>query len=403
MTLTVLTIYDKGPRGGGTRVQVDRSIQALRMGGFTVQRLRLGRRAGESDDEDSFPLTFWPHQGLALRSRFLEKVANFKPDLVHVHGSAASLSGVLLKALARHRPVVVTLHDVGLFCMTGLRIFGGSSGDVCVRRAGVACWKSGCWRPPGLFGPAAAVASLSAKVAQRRAWLSQTRVVVPSRYLADLARLHGIADDRTTVVPNICSASQVPPLSPDARPHVLFVGTLSRDKGADLALEALAKLPGESWSATFAGDGPDRTALEMRARKMGLRHVVFAGWREGDDLTRLREQSTVGIFPSRVVESFGLSGLESLAAGRPVVGVARGGVSEWLRDDETGLAIPLPQPEILAGRLTELLFDGERVRRLGEQGRRLVAGHFSPEAHLRLMSSVYSDAVAFRRPERVNA
>lgn len=403
MTLRILTIYDKGPRGGGTRVQVDRAIEALQKAGLSAERLRLGQGGDDDDDRATFPSTFWPHQGLLRRAALLRKVAKQKPDIVHVHGSTASLSGVLLMALSKHWPVVVTIHDVGLFCMNGMRVFGNSSGDVCGRCAGMACWTSGCWRPPGLFGPAIAFAHLSAKTSQRRAWLSATRVIVPSEYLAGLARFHGVADEKVIVVPNICSVSRVAPLSPKARPHVLFVGTLSQDKGADLALEALAMLPGKEWSGTFVGDGPDQLSLEARARSLGLSNVVFVGWRNGESLTQLREQSTVGIFPFPRRKSFGLSGLKSLAAGRPVVGIARGGVSEWLVEGETGLTISDPRPEILAHRLGELLFHGERVCNLGEKGRQLVSRRFSPEAHLRLMTSVYSVAARCGHPVRANA
>lgn len=396
MALRVLTICDKGRHGGGTRIQVDRAGEALKKAGLTVEHLRLGNPR-DDDDGEIVSSTFWPHQGLLQRAAVLRKVAELRPDIIHLHGSGSSMSTIIFEALAKRWPLVVTLHDVGLFCMTGLRLFGGQFDKVCDRRAGPGCWSTNCWRLPGRFGPPVAAAQLIAKAVQRRTWLSAVRVVVPSKFVADLARQHGTAEEKLAVVPNICPPSQTPIISADARPHALFVGTLSRAKGADVALEALAHLPDREWSATFVGEGPDRSNLEARARELRLVNVDFAGWLQGDRLGMLREKSTVGIFPSRVMESFGLAGAECLASGRPVVGIARGGVSEWLLHGETGLAVSSPEPAFLSHGLAELLFDVDHARKLGEQGRRLVAQRFGPDTYAARMSSIYAEAAVSDR------
>jgi glycosyltransferase involved in cell wall biosynthesis len=384
--LTILMIHDKGLRGGGTRVQIDRTTDALRATSVKVERLRLTRL----DEEEcrSFPPTFWPHQGWQGRSRFLQLVADINPDVVHIQGSAASLSAPLVRAAAARWPVVATLHDVGLISQTESRRDSGADGIP--RRNGVIRWPSGCRRQ------AVGVAHRFARAGQRRAWRSVDRLMVPSEYMAGLASKHGFAREKLVVVPNICPVADMPPLSADAPPHVLFVGTLSREKGADIVLDALAHLASRPWSATFVGEGPERPALEQRARELGLRNVTFAGWQSSERLAWFRKQSTVGIFPSRVMESFGLSGAESLAAGRPVVGVARGGASEWLIDGETGLAVSDFTPEAFAKRLSEIACDGSLGRRLGEQGRKLVTRRFSPDAHTQLLLSVYAEAAASR-------
>jgi len=323
----------------------------------------------------------------------LRKVGRLSPDIIHIHGSSSSMSAVLFAALTKRWPVVVTLHDANLFCMTGLRLVGGLSGDVCDRTAGSGCWRTGCWRPSGASKVPVAAAQLVAKGEQRRTWLSATRVIVPSIYLANLARSHGATAEKLAIVPNICPAAHTPVLSAEAYPHVVFVGTLSEEKGADVALEALARLPKREWRATFVGEGPDRQRLEARARELRLMDVEFPGWLHGEPLAQVRERSTVGVFPSRVMESFGLAGVECLAAGRPVVGVARGGASEWLLHEETGLAVAAPDPSVLSQRLAELLFDGVRCRALGERGRRLVAERFSPEIYASQMSTIYEQTL----------
>src|SRR5262245_46004335 len=189
MALRILTISDKGPEGGGTRVQVDRASRALERAGLAVVHLRLGA-VGDSADKAVIPSTFWSHQGLARRAALIRQVDRLRPDVIHIHGSGSSMSAIVFAALKKRWPVVVTLHDVDLFCMSGVRLFQGHSADVCQRRAGLGCWSSGCWRPPGALGLPLAGAHLFAKTTQRRAWLSAARIIVPSRYLADLAQQH---------------------------------------------------------------------------------------------------------------------------------------------------------------------------------------------------------------------
>jgi phosphatidylinositol alpha-1,6-mannosyltransferase len=72
------------------------------------------------------------------------------------------------------------------------------------------------------------------------------------------------------------------------------------------------------------------------------------------------------------VEGFGLVFLEANACGRPVVGARAGGVTDAIRDGETGLLVPPGDPPALAAALVRLLADPGLAARLGQQGRAYV-------------------------------
>jgi glycosyltransferase involved in cell wall biosynthesis len=76
-------------------------------------------------------------------------------------------------------------------------------------------------------------------------------------------------------------------------------------------------------------------------------------------------------------EGFGLTVLEAMAEGRPVVATAVGGIPEFVRDEETGLLHRHEDDKHLASQIESLLRDRTRAERLGESGRRLVRTDFS--------------------------
>lgn len=105
-----------------------------------------------------------------------------------------------------------------------------------------------------------------------------------------------------------------------ARRAILFLGRLSVEKGADLAIDAL--LPGEL--LLVAGDGPERSALERRARG---RDVIFLGEVRGDRKRALLAAADLMIVPSRA-DGAPTVVLEAIAAGLPIVATHAGGIAE---------------------------------------------------------------------------
>ena len=104
--------------------------------------------------------------------------------------------------------------------------------------------------------------------------------------------------------------------------------------------------------------------------------------------------------PSVVAEAFGLTALEGMAAGRPVVAFASGGLPELVRHRETGFLVPKGDVAGLASAIQQLLTDPARRERLGAAGRRVAAG-FTTEARVDALSDIYERiAATVSGPER---
>jgi N-acetyl-alpha-D-glucosaminyl L-malate synthase BshA len=110
----------------------------------------------------------------------------------------------------------------------------------------------------------------------------------------------------------------------------------------------------------MVGDGPDRVEAEQEAQQLGVsEHVYFLGKLES--VAPLLSSADLFLLPTQS-ESFGLSALEALATGVPVIGTRAGGLPEVVRDGETGALCGVGDVEAMAAAALMLLRDPERWR-----------------------------------------
>lgn len=143
------------------------------------------------------------------------------------------------------------------------------------------------------------------------------------------------------------------------------------------------------------GDGPLRPDLERLAGQLGIAdRVVFAGAR--DDVADLLSVLDVVALSSRT-DCFPIALLEAMAAGRPVVGTAVGGVPEIVDDGVTGLLVPPADPAALGKALVTVIGDPARAREMGEAGKRRVVSTFTLDGSVRAAEAEI-EQIAGRRP-----
>lgn len=171
-------------------------------------------------------------------------------------------------------------------------------------------------------------------------------------------------------------AGAAPAALPGAPPRLLAMGRLHRNKGFDIAIRALALIPGAHLA--IAGEGPERAALEALAREAGVaERVAFLGWRS--DVGALLAACDVFVCSSRH-EPLGNIVLEAWSASRPVVAAAAQGPSELIADGETGLLVPPEDAQALASAIRGVLDDAPRAARLAQAGRAAYARDFTEAA-----------------------
>jgi glycosyltransferase involved in cell wall biosynthesis len=186
------------------------------------------------------------------------------------------------------------------------------------------------------------------------------RFVTPSRYLAgQIARL-GVPADRVEALPHYLpdEAFADSSLAHEGR-FALVAGRLSSEKGVDLAIGAAAAA---GVPLKVAGTGPEESALRDRALASGAQ-VEFLGRLSPERLAVVRRAAALVLVPSRSDESFGLSALEAMGAGVPVIATRAGALPELVGEER---CVPRGDADALAGRLADLWADPERRRSEGD-------------------------------------
>jgi alpha-maltose-1-phosphate synthase len=232
-----------------------------------------------------------------------------------------------------------------------------------------------------------------------------------------------------------------------ARPYVLFVGRITRQKGVTHLVDAIPHLPAGTQVVLCAGapDTPE-IAAEMRAKVEAVRkqtpwsqpamvrnftppdqdppgHSIATGdplgvghnivWIEQmvtkEEAIQLYSHCAVFCCPS-VYEPFGIINLEAMACRAPVVASATGGILEVVVEGETGHLVPFTADPVttfpvdpeqfsadLATRITELLKDPAKAKQFGEAGRKRVEEHFSWTAIADQTIALYQSLIEARK------
>ena len=173
--------------------------------------------------------------------------------------------------------------------------------------------------------------------------------------------------------------------------YFLFLGRLKRRKGIDVLLEALARLPaGEGVECVIAGSGEEEAALAGEIALLGLgERVRLVGRRDGAEKVYLLQNALAVVMPTRGWEAFPLVLLEAYAAGKPVVGSDVPGVTDLVREGQTGLLVLEEAPDALAAALDVLRRDPSRARRMGENAKQF-AQEYSWESIARKHLALYA-------------
>ncbi|MDH6295054.1 glycosyltransferase family 4 protein [Agrobacterium fabrum] len=178
------------------------------------------------------------------------------------------------------------------------------------------------------------------------------------------------------------------------QPLVGLFGRLSEWKGQHVFLDALAAMEGVQ-AVIVGGALFGQEAYEARIREQASRlgldgRVRFLGFRS--DVPELMASMDVVAHTSIVAEPFGRVVVEAMMCGRPVVATRGGGVTEIIRDGETGLLVPPGDASALAAALGTILSDPALAQRLGQSGREDVSDRFSLEETCRSVSALLTEA-----------
>lgn len=378
----MLFLTPRWARDGGVGAHVIESAEALAHAGLEVQVL-----TGEIEDEQRTGITLQENprlfdSGAPIAQRIGDTLAA-RPEVVHVHQVDRP---ELVRAIRALAPVVISAHGYTA-CTSGVYYF--KPGQECTRGHGPGCI-------PNLIARGCAHTSYPKTLPRK--YLNVTRDLAALRG-ADFAISYSTAVDRHLAANGIANRRIVPyfpTMKPargsghETRRRAVFAGRIVRPKGVGVFIRAARDVDGEF---VICGDGRQLDQMRALAERLGVTdRVHFKGWLSAPELAAELANASVVAMPSLWPEPFGLVGIEALAAGRPCVASATGGIVDWLEHGVSGLCVPPGDVKALADALNELLPDPDRQREMGLAGQRAVARNFSAERHVEILLSAYRDA-----------
>lgn len=374
------------PAGEDTVVAIE--ADALSAGGHDVRRHVVANPTAVGPAVKALALSV--HNPQAANAVTAE-IEEFRPDVVHVHNTWFALSSSVIAATAaRDIPVVMTIHNYRLGCLSADLFRGESVCTACVGKLPIRGVLHGCYRDSRLLS---AVAAVEVSVTRKRGVLNDnvSRFVAPSAFMRDRLIDIGVRSDRLTVKPHFVADPGPRAHQPSASDDVLYIGRLAAGKGLETLLRAWEQFASSSRTGDLAdlrlsiiGDGP----LAPELREIAPRGVDFVGWLSRDEVTRRLLSARAFIFPSAWYEPFGMVLIEALSAGVPII-ATNASEAPAITAAPDSLIVPVEDDRALAAAIGCL--NDEFVDAVGHANRGRYEEHFTDAVGLRRLEELYDD------------
>ena len=370
--------YLSGPASGENRVFSD-EIELLIKAGHEVKGWAPSPGTTSKAGAKAALQAVWSAEAV---TQVRDLVSGWGAQIVHFHNLFPLVSPAAVReASAQGAGVVMTLHNYRLMCLSGSFF---RDGHICEDCLGHSPWRGvvhSCYR-----GSAMASGALTTSLAVHRGLGTFDRI---DRFLAVsefVQRKHveaGISEERIGVAPQFAWPTERREGPGD---YFLYVGRLTQEKGANALIDAWTPDLGP---LVVAGDGPEMAHL----RAVAAPNVEFRGLLPGGAIPALLRGARALMVPSLWDDAAPRSVTEAFAAGVPVVASRRGGLSEAVRNDESGLLVSPGVASEWAAAVRHLCNDQEAVR-LGENAWRQWSGAHRPEHSLARLESAYEAVLA---------
>ncbi len=217
-----------------------------------------------------------------------------------------------------------------------------------------------------------------------------TEVTAISSYLAERAKRLGYKKE-IKVIPNGVDINKFKiensklKIGEKGKIALVTVSRLVKKNGIEDLIKAVALLSNK-FELHIIGSGELRECLALLSKKLGLDgRVFFRGEIENERLPEILSGYDIFIRPS-LSEGMGISFIEAMAAGIPVIGTKVGGIPDFLKDRETGLFCEVNNPQSIADKVIEYVNNPELTSKIVKNGREMVEKRYDWD----LISKKYS-------------
>lgn len=396
MALKVLHINDKIEISGGVETNIQQLCEFSADFGVQTQWLGIYKK-------DAYHVKWYEDAGTNLSDANLDEVLNFlsqtvkerKIDIIHIH----SLSNPnIISHCFKISKIVRSMREPRMFC-PGQGKFWRKSERICNQPFGLHCfyhaYKEGCVNrhPKRLIN---AYKNVAFETTEGRD--NYKAIIAMSQYMIDESIKVGFHPESFVLNPHFTPMVENEKLKDQTHSEtksLIFVGRLSKTKGVHYFMDCGIQLLEKDYDIQLdiVGDGHDADYFKSLVPEEFKDKLTFHGWQSRDQIDALIHNSYLMVFPSIYPEAFGISGIEAMMRGKPVVGFDVGGVSTWLKDNKTGYLVPVKDTEAMQNKITALIANKEQYKYFSQNARAIALEEFSVDKHMDTLVNTYKKAI----------
>lgn len=341
------------------------------------------------------PRIFWSFKARRLVKKL---IADKRPDIVHIHNIYHQISPSILPIFRQAGiPVVMTVHDFKLIT------------------------PNYTLRADGKYLPHKGSLLIDLALRLEFVWHKWLNVyknnidlyIAPSQFVKNKLVENGFDENKISVTPHFLAEEFILPKNNESttvaaatetgqEKYIFSYGRLDEGKGFDDLIKAYAEINVLGLKLKIAGSGPDEDRLNKIAENLGLENrVELLGQKTRAEIIELIKGAEAVISCSKLHETFGLTVLEAMATGKPVIASKVGAIPELIEDGINGLLYQVSDAGDLKKQLQKLLSNKELSKNLAAAAR-LAAEKYSAENHYAELIRIYEQAIKnFKKPIRL--
>lgn len=319
-----------------------------------------------------------------------------RPDLVHVHNFNHHFSPAILKLFKKYNlPVVMTVHDYKLICPNYKLFNKNKICEKCIGGKYFECAHNKCVKDSYL---ASLVMALEAYWSKWKKYYQNIDIfIAPSHFMQTKLIQGGYPTAKIKYLPNFLQQPEMATVKEkkSAERYILFFGRLSAEKGLAELIQTFGEIENKRIELKIAGEGPQKNQLEKIIAETNLAsRVKLLGYQNSLDLIELIAGAELVVVPSRWYENAPYVILEAYAQRKPVLGADIGGITEMIKNDETGWLYNPQKREDFKKQMNEILKDSPKLKEAGQRGNIWLKEAFGEENYRKKLLKIYEVALA---------
>ncbi len=332
---------------------------------------------------------FFSLWNISVYKRVKSDFLKFKPDVVHIHNWHYASGPIIIQAAKKRGiPVVVTIHNYRLLCPSGSLMNDGKVflDSTYVRFPWSAVFRKVFRNSYLMTFWLGFIVWFHKKIGT---WNLVDRYIVLTDFVKHLyvSSSLGIDSFKYSVKPNFVNRFQ--PKDVERQSHYLYIGRLSKEKGAEIMLSAFQ---GSKHRIRIAGEGTLTDMVRESSKKFV--NIEYLGVLDREDIRREIQECTALLFPSIWYEPFGMVLIEAFALGCPVIASNIGSPTELVKDGRDGMHFEAGNCKALSDTLDKWAsLPEDEKQAYGNRARSTYEQYYTPEVNYEMLMNIYQSVL----------